>query len=469
MIKVKFCIWLRKILVSLLIIIHSISFAQIGKITNVPPPPPPPPPPEPVVEEIFKVVEEMPRFPGCENSGGTKQEKKACADKKMLEFIYKHIKYPTMAVENGVDGTVVIQFVVDKDGSITDAKIARDIGATCGAEALRVVNLMNQEGYRWIPGKIRGRPVKVQFNLPVKFKLEDNYSPNYYSNGQIKFIESNENYLNIKTWFLEDGSVERKESYRNDIKHGEWVFREGNVQVFCNYLSGLKEGVERRYWSRNGKLAWETYYENGEINGYVKGFYDNGQKKFDEYIQINENIIYPDGGYNTYFYNGNVKTNEIYKNGLRNGPSIEFHENGKLRFKSNFIDGKLHGPYFKYYDNGNLEEKGNFVEDQLNGPIFKYYPDGILIFQKTFKNGILDGPFVEFDDWNGTIKLNYRNGKKHGPYQEINLSGIIVLKGNYNNGYKIGEWFIYNEIGKLIWKEFYNSKGELITSRKINR
>jgi protein TonB len=141
-------------------------------IEKAPPPPPPPPPPEPVVEEIFKVVEDMPRFPGCEDMGGTKQEKKACADKKMLEFIYKNIKYPAIARENGVDGTVVIQFVVEKDGSITDAKIVRDIGATCGAEALRVVNLMNQEGYQWIPGKQRGRPVKVQFNLPVKFKLE---------------------------------------------------------------------------------------------------------------------------------------------------------------------------------------------------------------------------------------------------------------------------------------------------------
>jgi TonB family protein len=144
-------------------------------IEKEPPPIPPPPsplPPEPVVEERFKVVETMPRFPGCEDIGGTSQEKKACADVKMLEFIYKHLKYPAIARENGVDGTVVIQFVVEKDGSITNAKIVRDIGATCGAEALRVVNLMNQEGYQWIPGTQRGRPVKVQFNLPVKFKFE---------------------------------------------------------------------------------------------------------------------------------------------------------------------------------------------------------------------------------------------------------------------------------------------------------
>jgi len=132
-----------------------------------PPPPPPPPPPEPKVEEIFRVVEEMPTFPGCEDVGD-KAERKKCADTKMLQFIYKNIKYPPIARENGVEGMVVIRFVVEKDGSITAAEVVRDIGAQCGAEALRIVNQMP----KWNAGKQRGRPVRVQFNLPVRFKLE---------------------------------------------------------------------------------------------------------------------------------------------------------------------------------------------------------------------------------------------------------------------------------------------------------
>jgi protein TonB len=112
----------------------------------------------------------MPRFPGCEDLP-TKEEKKQCADKKMLEFIYKNIKYPAIARENGVEGTVVIQFVVEKNGEITDAAIVRDIGAQCGQEALRVVSLMNQQNIKWTPGMQRGRPVRVQFNLPVKFRF----------------------------------------------------------------------------------------------------------------------------------------------------------------------------------------------------------------------------------------------------------------------------------------------------------
>ncbi len=136
-----------------------------------PPPPPPPPPPEPEVAEIFKVVEDMPRFPGCEDLG-TKQEKMQCAQKKMLEYVYKNIKYPAIARENGIQGRAVIQFVVEKDGKITDAKILRDPGAGTGAEALRVVEAMNDLPERWTPGKQRGKPVRVQFTLPVSFKLE---------------------------------------------------------------------------------------------------------------------------------------------------------------------------------------------------------------------------------------------------------------------------------------------------------
>jgi periplasmic protein TonB len=134
-------------------------------------PPPPPPPLEEGGENIFKVVEQMPRFPGCEGKI-TNKEKDDCAKTKMLEYIYKYLKYPALAREVGVEGQVVLQFVVDKDGTITETKVVRDIGAGCGAEAEKVVNAMNNMGQKWIPGKQGGRPVRVLYTLPVKFKLE---------------------------------------------------------------------------------------------------------------------------------------------------------------------------------------------------------------------------------------------------------------------------------------------------------
>ncbi len=147
--------------------------APVLKKENIPPPPPPPPPPEPKVEEIFRVVEQMPRFPGCENISGDKNAKKLCAERKLYEYLYARIKYPQIARENRVEGLVVIQFVVGKDGRISNAKIVRDIGAQCGEEALRVINSMNDLPERWTPGKQRGRPVSVLFNLPIKFDLKD--------------------------------------------------------------------------------------------------------------------------------------------------------------------------------------------------------------------------------------------------------------------------------------------------------
>jgi len=134
----------------------------------------PPPPPEIEGEtdysgEVLTLAQEMPRFPGCENMGLTSNERKKCSEKKQLEYIYKNIKYPTIARENGIEGVAVISFIVEKDGSVTNAKVEKDVGGGCGAEALRLIEAMP----RWIPGKQSNEPVRVRFgNLPVRFKLE---------------------------------------------------------------------------------------------------------------------------------------------------------------------------------------------------------------------------------------------------------------------------------------------------------
>jgi protein TonB len=117
------------------------------------------------------VVEQMPRFPGCEDKP-TEEEKKKCSDIAMLTFIQKNLKYPAIARENGVEGTAVVQFVVDKDGSIADVRVVREPGAGCGQAAETVIKSMNNMGSKWVPGKQRGRPVRVLYTLPVKFKLE---------------------------------------------------------------------------------------------------------------------------------------------------------------------------------------------------------------------------------------------------------------------------------------------------------
>jgi TonB family protein len=119
-------------------------------------------------EDIHNIVEEMPRFPGCEDDQATMKEKDECAKSKLLEFIYANIKYPSDAKDQGIEGVAIVQMVIETDGSVSSSKIVRDPGAGTGEEAIRVVDLMP----KWIPGKQKGKNVKVQYTLPIKYKLE---------------------------------------------------------------------------------------------------------------------------------------------------------------------------------------------------------------------------------------------------------------------------------------------------------
>ncbi|HNR09096.1 MAG TPA: TonB family protein [Saprospiraceae bacterium] len=120
--------------------------------------------------EIFKTVEDLPRFPGCEHLTD-KAARDQCAFQLMLEYIYKNIKYPKTAKEQGIEGRVVASFVVEPDGRLSDIKIVKEVGSGCGDEVLRVVKSMDSMDQKWIPGKQNGQAVPVQYNLPVEFKL----------------------------------------------------------------------------------------------------------------------------------------------------------------------------------------------------------------------------------------------------------------------------------------------------------
>ena len=124
-------------------------------------------------EKIFKVVDNMPLFPGCDATAGYSETLRNCANQKMLEFIYQNVKYPAAARKEGIEGVVVVRFLVEKDGAISGAEILRNVGGGTGEEALRVVNLMKEQHIKWIPGEQDGKKVNVNFNLPVKFKLAD--------------------------------------------------------------------------------------------------------------------------------------------------------------------------------------------------------------------------------------------------------------------------------------------------------
>ncbi|MEO1626879.1 MAG: energy transducer TonB [Bacteroidota bacterium] len=123
-------------------------------------------------KEIFQVVESMPRFydEGCEAMRDDRK-KKDCANKKMLAYVYSRIQYPPEAKKAGISGTLVVRFVVDQEGRVTNPVITRPLGGGCDEEVLRVVNTMAGDPPTWVSGKQRGMPVNVYFNLPLRFRL----------------------------------------------------------------------------------------------------------------------------------------------------------------------------------------------------------------------------------------------------------------------------------------------------------
>ena len=124
-----------------------------SEIAVAAPPPPPAPKPE-VATKVFDVVEEMPSFPGGSAA--------------LMSYLSSNTKYPVVAQENGVQGRVIISFVVERDGSISDVKVARSVDPSLDREAQRVVKSMP----RWTPGKQNGQTVRVKYTVPVVFRLQ---------------------------------------------------------------------------------------------------------------------------------------------------------------------------------------------------------------------------------------------------------------------------------------------------------
>jgi len=114
----------------------------------------PEPPKHEEENKVFEAVEQMPSFPGGAGA--------------LMQYLSSNIRYPVVAQENGVQGRVVVSFIVEKNGSITDVNVVRSVDASLDREAVRVVKSMPN----WIPGKQNGQAVRVKYNVPVSFKLQ---------------------------------------------------------------------------------------------------------------------------------------------------------------------------------------------------------------------------------------------------------------------------------------------------------
>jgi len=123
--------------------------------------------------KIYPVAEYMPMVANCAALDTSYLVQRQCSQEVLLKFIYANVQYPDSARMQGIEGTVVVSFVVNPDSLISDAEVLRDIGGACGDAALYVINALNPLGLKWAPGKQAGVPVKVKMNVPIKFKIKE--------------------------------------------------------------------------------------------------------------------------------------------------------------------------------------------------------------------------------------------------------------------------------------------------------
>lgn len=135
--------------------------------------PKPPLPKDDNTDDVpFLIVEHMPHTMTCIEMN-TAEERYHCTKKQLLGYFSRHLSYPSIAKDNEISGTVVLQFNISKSGLVEHVEVIRDIGGGCGKETLRVFKDFLSENKGWVPGKQRGRAVDVRMTLPIKFQLNE--------------------------------------------------------------------------------------------------------------------------------------------------------------------------------------------------------------------------------------------------------------------------------------------------------
>ena len=181
--------------------------------------------------EVLVHADVMPFFAGCNDFGTNYKAKRKCSNDNLVHHIRLNLKYPEEAKDNGVEGTVLISFVVDELGYINEPYILKDIGGGCGEAALDVVNKMG----RWEAGIHQGRKVKVKLNMPIKFSLSSDgevggYSINW---GSIKGKKVNRKTLKAN---LEEAVIVR-DGFGNPVNTTELIVAYERKKKFLDSIS----------------------------------------------------------------------------------------------------------------------------------------------------------------------------------------------------------------------------------------
>ena len=169
---------------------------------------------------ILVHADQMPYFSGCTDYEEDSLEKRQCSERRLIEFISKHLVYPESAKSEEVEGTVIISFVIDENGAVETPYILRDIGGGCGDAALDVFNHMPA----WEPAKHEGEKVKVKLNLPIQFYFKDDFEQ-LAEGYQISWGRMVGEEISVETLRKNlDAKILVRDQFGNDILINELIF-----------------------------------------------------------------------------------------------------------------------------------------------------------------------------------------------------------------------------------------------------
>ena len=198
-------------------------------------------------DKLMVHADEMPYFPGCNDFENNIEGKRKCSNYNLVSFISTHLKYPEKAKKEGIEGTVIVSFVITKEGKVIDPYVLKDIEGGCGDEALSILRNMPL----WEPARHEGKIVNVKLNLPVKFTLSGaGVSTKYrilWGNIKSKTITKNE----IKANLLE--SILVKGPYGEDIPATEVIIAYERKNKFIDAVGQSKINTEQKRLLKNAR------------------------------------------------------------------------------------------------------------------------------------------------------------------------------------------------------------------------
>ncbi len=211
-------------------------------------------------------AEQMPYFSGCDDYENQTSEKRECSNLALVTFISQSIEYPESAKSAGLEGTVYVSFVVNKNGRISNGTILKDIGGDCGKEAIRVIENMPP----WEPAYDNGFPVAVKLSMPIQFKMRDE-EPDLAEGYQIDWGKLNSGKITKKELMANlDREIVVRDDYGNDIPMSTLEFAYERKRTFLEAKStGTITNKMKKIVSKVKKggmfVVSATLHRNGEF------------------------------------------------------------------------------------------------------------------------------------------------------------------------------------------------------------